>query len=263
MAENQKEAIKSLLAELKSAKNDVSIGKLSFKELTYEQQRKILSTGISISDIIASTRNTLNEYIKQNVEYIDDVVKTDTLTVDVRPFVLNVLRRISVGESVKVNGKSYTLYEVQPEDLESKLEPEIISRDKFELVINVPTLREDTIYNTLLLGALSQYKNKQARSLSEEDAAGIENLYSFYENMKYVKSFTINDVSYSFIELSTKDKVDLLNQFPQQIISVINRYRKQVDKCAEKAYTITNIEDGSALKIDNELQLFTSDDDEI
>ena len=148
MAEkNTKEAIASLLEELKSAKNDVTIGRLSFKELTYEQQRKIIPGNSSISEIIASVRNILNDYIKQNVEFVDDVVKTDTLTIDVRPFVLNVLRAISVGREIKVDDKSYNLYEVQPEDLEQHLEPEVYKKDKFELVIDVPTIKEDTVYN--------------------------------------------------------------------------------------------------------------------
>ena len=112
------------------------------------------------------------------------------------------------------------------------------------------------------MNALSGYKNKQARNISESDVVSINTIYSFYENMKYIKSFTINDVTYNFIELATKDKIDLLNQFPQQIISVINRYRKQVDKLTEKAFTVTSVEDGSTQKLDNELQLFNSDEDD-
>lgn len=259
---NPKEAIASLLEELKSVKNDAIIGNLSFKELTYEQQRKIIPSNSSVSDFIASVRNILNEYIKQNVEFTDDVVKTDTLTIDVRPFILNVLRTISVGKEIKIDDKTYNLYEVQPEDLVRQLQPEVYKKDTFELVIDVPTIKEDTVYNALLLNALSQYRNKQARNLSESDVVSLNTIYSFYETMKYVKSFTVNGTTYNFIELSTQDKINLLNQFPQQIISVINRYRKQVDKLIEKAFTVTNIEDGTVQKIDNELQLFTSDEDE-
>lgn len=257
MAENNtKEAIASLLEELKSAKNDVTIGRLSFKELTYEQQRKIVQNNASISEVIASVRNVLNDYIKQNVEFVDDVVKTDMLTVDVRLFVLNVLRSISIGREITIDEKQYNLYDVQPEDLEQHLQPEVYKTDTFELVIDVPTIREDTIYNALLMNALSQYKNKAARNLSETDAIAIDALYSFYENMKYVRSFTIGGTTYKFIELATQDKVNLLNQFPQKIIAVINRYRKQVDKLNEKALTITNMDDGTTQKLENELELF-------
>ena len=263
MAENPKDAIQSLLKELKSVKNDTTIGKLSFKELTYEQQRKVLPSNFSISDVIPVTRNILNEYIKQNVEFVDDPVKTDILTLDVRPFILNELRTISIGKNIKIDGKEYTLPEVQPEDLNSTLEPEIYKTDTFELVIDVPTIKEDIIYNTLLLNSLLQYKHKQARSLSEADSASINTLYTFYENMKYVKSFTIENTTYDFIELSSSDKTNLLNQFPQQIISLIVRYRKKVEKFAEKAYTLTSIDDGSILKIENELQLFAAEDDDI
>lgn len=262
MANNPKEAIQSLLDELKTVKNDTTIGTLAFKELTYEQQRKILSGNISISDVLATTMNILNEYIKQNVEFTEDVVKTDTLTIDVRPFVLNVLRKISVGNEIKIDDKSYQLYDVQPDDLVSKLQPEVYKKDTFELVIDVPTIREDIIYNALLINALSQYKNKQSRTITESDVSVISDLYVFYENMKYVKSFTVSGTTYDFIELSTKDKVDLLNQFPQQIISVIKRYRKQVDKYKEKAFTVYGIGDGLTNRIDNELELFKTDDDE-
>ena len=263
MAENPKDAIQSLLKELNTVKNDIVIGNLSFKELTYEQQRKVLPSNFSVSDVIPVTRNILNEYIKQNVEFTDDQVKTDILTLDIRPFILNVLRVISIGKNIKLNGKEYTFYEVQPEDLVSQLQPEVYKRDTFELVINVPTIREDTIYNALLMNALSQYKNKQVRSLSEADAASINTLYSFYENMKYVKSFTVNGTTYNFIELATQDKIRLLNQFPQQIISVLIRYRKQVEKFVDKAFTLTSVDDGTTLEVDNELQLFTSDEDEL
>lgn len=259
---NPKEAIASLLEELKASKNDITIGRLSFKELTYEQQRKIIPGNASISDMIAIIRNTMNEYIKQNVEYVDDMVKTDTLTLDVRPFVLTVLRSISMGKEITIDDKVYTLYDVQPEDLEQHLQPEIYKTEKFELVIDVPTLKEDTIYNALLMNALSQYKNKQARNLSEQDAVAINTVYGFYENMKYIKSFTIDGATYNFIELATQDKINLLNQFPQKIIALLNRYRKQVDKLVEKAFTVTNIEDGTTQRVDNELQLFTIEEDD-
>lgn len=257
---NQKSAINSLLNELKAVKSNVTLGGLSFKELTYEQRRKIISGNASVPDVIANTQNVLNEYIKQNVEFVDDVVKSDTLTADVRPFVLNVLRSISIGKEIKLDEKNYKLYEVQPEDLVSKLQPEVYKRDTFELVISVPTIKEDTIYNALLVNALSQFRSKQLRTMTDMDVTTISELYSFYENMKYIKSFTIDGSTYSFIELATGDKVALLNQFPQQIINVLRKYRKQVDECYKKAFTVTSLDDGSTREIEHELELFTSDD---
>lgn len=260
--QNQKAAIESLLNELKTVKNDTTIGNLSFKELTYEQQRKILSgKNSSISDFIPNSMITLNEYIKKNVEFTDDQVKTDILTIDVRPFILNVLRTISVGKDIKVDDKIYQLYEVEPEDLVSKMKPMVYKKDTFELVICVPTIKEDTVYNSLLINALSQYKNRKTSSFDESDATVINDLYVFYDNMKYIKSFTVDGVTYDFIELSTADKVSLLNQFPQQIISTIKRYKKQVDECVKKAYTVTNLEDGSTKELEHDLQLFTSDEE--
>lgn len=263
MAEqNQKAAIASLLSELQSVKNDITLGNLSFKELTYEQQRKIISgRNSSMTDFLPNANIMMNEFIRQNVEFTDDQVKTDILTADVRPFVLNVLRAISIGKDIKVDDKVYQLYDVQPEDLVSKLEPEVYKKDTFELVISVPTIKEDTIYNALLVNALSQYKNKQARTMSESDAASINDLYNFYDNMKYIRSFTVDGTTYDFVELSTNDKVSLLNQFPQQILSVIRRYKKQVEACQTKALTVTCPEDGSTTELEHELQLFTTEED--
>lgn len=259
---NPKSAIESLLNELKTVKNDTTIGNLAFKELTYEQQRKILSgKNSSITDFLPNSIITLNEYIKKNVEFTDDQVKTDILTIDVRPFILNVLRTISVGRDIKLDDKVYQLYEVQPDDLVSKLEPEVYKKDTFELVITVPTIREDTVYNSLLVNALSQYRNRKTSSFSESDATAINDLYIFYDNMKYIKSFTVDGVTYDYIELSTSDKINLLNQFPQQIISLIRRYKKQVEECTTKAFTVTSSDDGSTRELEHELQLFTTDEE--
>lgn len=259
---NQKEAIASLLEQLKTQKEDEVIGNLSFKELTYEQQRRVVSASGSMAEVIATSRNLFNEYIKQNVTFTDDPVKTDILTLDVRPFVLNVLKRISDGRHIFVDKKYYELYDVQPDDLVSKLKPEVIKKDSFELVIKVPTLKVDTIYNSLLLNALSQYRNKQSKNITDGDILSINELYSFYENMKYIDSFILDGITYDFIELPTQDKITLLNQFPKNIISLIRYYRKQVDKCVTKAFTVTNPDDGSTRDMENELALFTPDQEE-
>lgn len=253
----QKLTIDSLIEELKSVKNDTTIGNLHFKELTYEQQRKILTRSAGIVDILAVIKNTLNNYIDSNVEYTDDMVSTlNTVTLDIRPFILNVLRTISIGKEITDEGKKYELYTVQEEDLTPKIEPFTFEREGFKMVLEVPNLRTDNMYNTLLVAALSTYKNRQARNITELEAGEIEELYSFYENMKYIKTITIGGTDFEYRELSTADKINILNQFPQQLIAVIYKYRKQVDKCVEKAYRAINPEDGTELDVVNDLQLF-------
>lgn len=255
-------SLDTVLQELKSVQSDVTIGEFRFKELSYEQQRKITSSTNSVVEIIATTKNLLNDYIEKNVEYVDDVVNiANTVTLDIRPFLLNVLRTISIGSEIVEDDKKYELYKVVESDLTNQLKPETFTRDTFELIIEVPTLRVDTIYNSLLMGALSQYRNKQVRNMTEMEASAINDIYGFYETMKYIKSFSIGKSSYNFIDLSTQDKTKLLNQFPQQIISVINRYRKKVDALTTKAFTATNSDDNSSIVIDQELQLFTQNDD--
>lgn len=255
-------SLDTVLEELKSVQSDVIIGDFTFKELSYEQQRKITSSTNSLVEIIASTKNLLNEYIAKNVVYTNDMANiSNTVTLDIRPFLLNVLRTISIGKEIREDGKEYEFYSVQESDLKSTLKPEVFKRDTFELVIQVPTLKEDTIYNTILMGALSQYRNKQARTMTEMEAGAINEIYTFYENMKYIKSFTIGKSTYEFIDLTTHDKVKVLNQFPQQIISAINRYRKQVDNLVEKAFTATCNSDGSTMVVDQEIQLFAQIED--
>lgn len=263
MAKEREEfSLDEVLQELKSVQTDTTVGEFKFKELSYEQQRKITSSTSSIVEVIAATKNLLNEYISKNVEYTNDVADVkNSVTLDVRPFLLNVLRTISIGKEIKSDGKTYELYTVKPEDLVSTLKPEVFTRESFELVINVPTIKADTIYNTLLMGALSKYRNKQTRNMTEMEAGEINEIYIFYENMKYIESFTLGKNQYNFIELSTHDKIKVLNQFPQQLISVINRYRKQVDNQINKAFTATNSDDNSSIVIDQELQLFIQAED--
>lgn len=149
-----------ILGEISSEVNNQNkiIGNMSFSQVTYKQQRKILNSGYDQVEIPAKMANIYNEYIDENVVVIDDMVKSiDVLTVETKPAVLIALRSLTLGNTIydDETDKEYKLVEVTEDMLKPKMTDASIKFGQFEIILSVPTLERETRYNNTLMGALA------------------------------------------------------------------------------------------------------------
>ena len=160
----------TLINELKNNSSQIIKGGYTFKELSHKQQRKILSGGFDAVEIPAKLANIYNDFLSESVYMNDDLVDlARVITLETKPYFINLLRVASFGKTYYVKGEAYDLYEVTPEDLKIKSTPHTVIANKFKINLEVPTLMEDSRYNNLLVTALTPHKKK--RSINEFHAS--------------------------------------------------------------------------------------------
>lgn len=267
MAKEQTPSIDSIISQLKtSIANDVTLGGFTFKELSYEQQRKLINNGSSPIEFVVVVNNLLNDFIAQCVEYTDDVAEVSkTVTVLQKPFLINKLRTLNFGDTHIDGEKTYKFYDVTAEDLDIELESKTIERAGLTINLRVPSIAVDTHFNKILIQALSGYKNKAARNMTETEGGDILMRYQLYELMKYIESFTFNGQTFDFTDMVPKSCVDFMNVLKAPMIKEITAYKAEIDKLTKKATTLTNVNDvDDTMELSNLAEFFMIDlDDQI
>lgn len=226
----------SLLSQLEQNSRTIEKGKYKFTELTMNDQRKILNIGFNPIEIPVRISNIFNEFIKTSVEEVSDITKVlDTMTIDVKPFVIVQLRNLTLGDKYidSSTNTSYTLYDVQEEDLESTIEPAVIQFNNFILRLAVPTLTKDQNINNQLLLELGNFKKK----LTDEDYGKVADLYQIYELMKFITEIELDGNVFDFEKSPVNKKMKILNSLPQRVISEITDYVESVKALEQKALT--------------------------
>lgn len=222
----------TLINELKNNSSQIERGGYTFKELSHKQQRKILNGGFDAIEIPAKLANIYNDFLSESVYKNDDLVDlARVITLETKPYFINLLRVASFGKTYYLKGKAYDLYEVTPEDLKSKSAPHTIVANKFKINLEIPTLMDDSRYNNLLVNALSPHKKKQ--SISDAVIGTINDLYQTYEILKYIVSFEFNGQVYRFGQYSIQDRIKFLNNLSSITIEEIKNYIKDTTKKAE------------------------------
>lgn len=231
--ENKALTFDNLISELKKNNAQVVKGTYTFKELTHKQQRKILSGNYDAVEIPAKLANIYTDYLSESVTVNDDAVDlARIITLETKPYFINVLRTASFGSTYYHKGQSYELYEVKAEDLEPKAEPKTIIANKFKINLAVPNLFDDSRYNNLLINALAPHKKK--KSINEVNVGSVTDLYQMYELLKYIVSFEFNDTVYRFGQYSIQDRIKFLNNLSSITIEEIKEYVKDNVKKAEE-----------------------------
>ena len=181
----------TLITELKNNSSQIVKGGYTFKELSHKQQRRILGGGFDAVEIPAKLANIYNDFISESVYMNDDIVDLARLvTLETKPYFINLLRVASFGKTYFLKGEAYDLYEVTPEDLKLKTAPRTVVANKFKINLEFPTLVDDSRYNNLLVTALNPHKKK--RSLNDVNIGTVNDLYQSYEILKYIVSFEFN-----------------------------------------------------------------------
>jgi hypothetical protein len=223
----------NLINELKNNNAQTVKGSYTFKELTHKQQRKILSGNFDAVEIPAKLSNIYSDYLNESVYKNDDTVELSRIiTLETKPYFINVLRTISFGKTYYSKGEAYNLYEVQAEDLEPKAQPHVVVANKFKIHLAVPTISEDERYNNLLTNALGPYKKR--KSIKDVNVGSVTDLYQIYELLKYIVSFEFNGEEYRFNQYSIQDRIKFLNNLSSITIEEIKEYVKNTVKKAEE-----------------------------
>lgn len=237
----------SILNELSSTTKRNVLGNMEFKEITMKQQRKIMNGGYDNIEISAKFADVYNEFIAENVVVTNDIVpSTKVVTLETKPYVLNVLRTLTLGNTYydDETDKVYVLNEVTEDDLIPKIEDESIEFGNVKIVLSVPDLERDTKYNKLLCIALNPYKKK---NLKDSDTFPVMDLYQTYEIFKYIKTISFKGVDYDFDQVSMNDKNKLLNSLHASIVNQITDYIKRVEDVKEVALKATDSESGETI----------------
>ena len=248
--ENKGLTFDNLINELKSNSKQLELGSYTFKELSHKQQRKILSGSFDAVEIPAKLANIYSDYLSESVCKNDDPVDLSrVITLETKPYFINVLRTVSFGSKYYSKGEEYELYTVKAEDLEPKAEPFTVIANKFKINLAVPTLFDDERYNNLLTNALAPYKKK--KSIHDVNVGSVTDLYQMYELLKYIVSFEFNGQVYRFGQYSIQDRIKFLNNLSSVTIDEIKNYVKETVKKAEHtALAATNTTTGDKIIAD-------------
>lgn len=250
-----------LLEELKNNTKESVKGDYTFKQLTLKQQRKILGANFDAVEIPAKLANIYTDYLSDSVFSKNDIVDmAREITLETKPFFINELRVISLGRTYYDKGEGYEMYEVKAEDLIPKAKPKTIVANKFKINIAVPTLQEDTRYNSLLINALNPYKKK--KSINDVNVGSVTDLYQVYELLKYIVSFEFNGDVYIFNRYSIQDRIKFLNNLAQVTVNEIKEYIKEYVKTGEeRALKCVSTETGNTIQADINTLFFSSTTD--
>lgn len=247
-----------LINELKNNNTQTTKGDYVFKELTHKQQRRILSGNFDAVEIPAKLSMIYGDYLTESVYKSDDLVDLSRIiTLETKPYFINVLRTISFGKTYYHKGQAYELYEVKDEDLISKAKPYTVVANKFKINLEVPTIFEDSRYNNLLINALGPHKRK--KNLNDVNVGSVTDLYQIYEILKYIVSFEFNDQVYRFNQYSIQDRIKFLNNLSQITIEEIKEYIKNnVKKAEDKALSAISVTNGEKIVADMNTIFFST-----
>ena len=99
---NDELTFEELISDLKENGLETSTkGGFKFTEMLHEESQKLMKIGTSSAniEIPAKISNLFTDFIQKCVQYTDDVADVvENTTIDVKPLLLNELRRISLGD---------------------------------------------------------------------------------------------------------------------------------------------------------------------
>lgn len=244
--------IDSLIGDLKSLHSEVTLGDYVFTELSVEQQRRVYITNSSLVELPARLSIIYNKYIDESVKCENDPVRLSTfITLEQRPYMLMVLRALSLGETyLDRDGKEHSIYKPTAEDMVPSIAPIEVKRGEAVLKLRVPTLEVDNMYNSQLINALAPFKKKNPENLEQGEYTRIQDLYQIYDTMKYVESLTFNGTTYLFNNLSVSDKMRILDALPESVEKKISDYIFEVNKIEKKAFSVVSLDTGNTLELD-------------
>lgn len=240
--EKQEEfSFEDILDELQSSSNEIECGPYTIKELTMHHQRKNLTAGMEPVEAPLRLNKLFNEYIIENVTSTSDYGEIgDIVDVSERPYLINLLRKATLGSEYKEGEVVYMMYDVTDDDF-NNIGEKSTSFECGSLVINLeyPSLNKDNRINDLLSDALKPFKN---RRLTDDDYGKITDIYSLYEIIKYIFSIEKNGETIEFDTISIANRKKFIDRLPLRYIDIIGDFMKTVKDHEVKCFTAHNPE---------------------
>lgn len=248
-----------LISNLQENGVETSIkGGFKFTEMMHEESQKLMKVGSSSVhiEVPAKVSNLFTDFIKKSICYADDVADiTSTVTTDIKPLLLNELRRLTLGNLyVTDEGVEYELKEVTDADFKNGIAPTVISFNKFAIRLSCPTLDKERSINNQLIADLQPFRNK--KQLKDSDYGDIADIYQNYEIMKYITEIDCGGATYDFENSPKNKKFKLISSLPQKVIGEINDFIEKVKELEKKACTIVNCETKEEEEIDMNVLFF-------
>jgi hypothetical protein len=188
----------------------------NFKALNIKQQKDLLKTALDGIMAPVSFFTTANEIIIEN-----QVVKKDLFVID-RPLILLNLRKLSVGNELKVTVKEETvtlsisdlINAANNVNIDIKSFSKDISHGNITISTKIPTLNEDTKINVQLKKLFDKIKD-------EDKLKEIIGELFVVELLKFIKCIKFNNEGSScvieFSELSLEQKIKAFETLPMSL----------------------------------------------
>lgn len=237
--EKQEEfSFEDILNEMQSNSNEIECGPYRVKELTMHHQRKNITAGLEPVESPLRSNRLFNEYIIENVDCIEEFGNTaDLITVCERPYLINLLRKVTLGDIYKEDDKTYKIYEVKDSDFNIEEKSMSFECGSMTIHLEYPSLSKDNKINTHLSDALNPYKG---RRLNDDDYGHVGDIYTLYEILKYISSIEMGDNTIEFDTLSIANRKKFVDKLPLRYIEIIGNFMKKIKEHETKCFTAVN-----------------------
>lgn len=207
--------------------------KITIKPLSFKQQKALVTSGLDgISGVMSFIKN-LNDIILFNSE------ETDLKIFDRVPIILALRKELS---SKKLTQDEV---EVDVDDLITQfkkidtIKGDVVDGNGYTVQLRIPTLKQE---NKLIATCIEDMKKLDIDNMGKN----ISTILS-YEIPKFIESITFGDSVIEFDEISTSERVKIMDNLPANITNLITDYILKVRDYDEQLLTFN----GTTIEIDS------------
>jgi hypothetical protein len=239
------EDLKSFLNRMQEMVENVDVyapsldKKITSKQLSFKQQKNLLSTIAEGAVGILKFQKTINDIIIENTGN-EDLLVTDKL-----PIILK-LRMDSIGNDLKFGDDVVDITENL--SIAEKMVFPKITPIKGELVVTmkIPTLKEESQIISVAMDFLKKDGEKEA-------GKAIGNMYVF-EIVKFIEKIKIQDTELVFSDLPVKDRLKVVESMPLSVNTKIVEFIESIKKIENDSLEV--VVDGDKKRIDIDVSFF-------
>ncbi len=210
----------------------ISTGKIGVSPLSFKQQKLLVTSGMN--GIIGSMGflKNLNNIILENSD-VDDIKIYDRI-----PIILELRKNFSkkaiVKDDISANIddliKQYKKFDIK--------ETETIQGEEFEIVLKIPTLKEENKYISICIEDL--------KKIDTDNFGKNISLILSYEIPKFIKCINFNGSTLEVDSLSIGDRNKIIDNLPAEITTQITDYIVKIREYDEMLLTVN----GTLFEID-------------
>ena len=207
--------------------------KKDFKLFSVSQHKELLKAAFEGYDGVIRSSIIFNDIVSGNCTE-DDV----EFTLADRSYILTQMRRVSLGEDIVINDKTYNLSDLSEPKFDLELED--IEYKGISVKLSIPNLQRDSAISKKIITEFQRIDDET----KETEAI---NIVLTFEIIKFIDSLKIGDNTYTFDDVNLYESKKIVDSLPlklnNMIIEAISNFRIQ----EEKSITFN---DGTILEID-------------